>query len=358
MKTADFNFDLPQELIAQQPMAERTDARMMVLHRADGRREHRTVRDLPEYLIHGDLLVVNNTQVIPARVFGHKPGTGGRVEILLLEEVGPNCWDVLCRASRRPLPGATLMFARNRLKATVLDSSHPGHCRMAFESREPLMQILEEEGIPPLPPYIRREPPAPAGTTADEQNRKQRSEDLHRYQTVYARVPGAVAAPTAGLHLTQALLDVLGKRGVQKTEVTLHVGIGTFKPVKVADPAEHRMDPERYEISPDTSRQINEARAAGHRIIAVGSTSARTLETVADATGVVSPGSGRSDLFIYPPYRFKIVSALLTNFHLPCSTLLMMVSALAGYDMIREAYREAIAQRYRFYSYGDCMLIL
>ena len=379
MQTSDFNYHLPPELIAQQPLPDRAQARMMVIQRATGAFDHRRVADLPAFLRPGDLLVVNDTRVIPARLYGHKaatggpvhrlvpperlspgrstpaepgcgggrPGVGGRVEILLIEETAPGIWEALLRA-RHAKPGARLELAGGQVQAEVLAVKDAGRVTLRLRHERPLLEILETDGVPPLPPYIKR-------TAA---NALQRAADRERYQTVYARNPGAVAAPTAGLHFTEALLIALEQQGVCHAAVTLHVGPGTFKPVTVAEVEQHRVDAERYTVPEVTARLIRATRATRGRIVAVGSTVVRTLETVAAAHESVVASQGRSDLFIYPPYRFRVVDALLTNFHLPASSLLMMVSALAGRDLILRAYAEAIRERYRFYSYGDCMLIL
>lgn len=347
MQTADFFYHLPPELIAQQPSIDRVQARMMVIHRATGKFDHRRVADLPAFLCPGDLLVINDTRVIPARLYGQKAGSGGRVEILLIEETTPGIWEALLRA-RHPKPGARLELAGGQVQAEVLTVKDEGRVTLRLRHGRPLGEILETDGIPPLPPYIKR-----TAATAP-----QRAVDRERYQTVYACNPGAVAAPTAGLHFTDALLTTLQERGVGHVAVTLHVGPGTFKPVTVAEVAQHRVDAERYTVPEVTAQSIRETRAARGRIVAVGSTVVRTLETVAAAHGNVTVAQGRSDLFIYPPYKFRVVDALLTNFHLPASSLLMMVSALAGRELILRAYAEAIRERYRFYSYGDCMLIV
>ncbi|MBT3192473.1 MAG: tRNA preQ1(34) S-adenosylmethionine ribosyltransferase-isomerase QueA [Verrucomicrobia bacterium] len=347
MQTSDFDYDLPEELIAQEPAAERAASRMLVLHRDTGSLEHRLISEIGDYLNPGDLLVVNNTRVIPARVFGHKTDTGGRIELLLLEPLSDNVWLVLCRASNRPGVGTRLTLAGERIQGEVITVGEEGRLEVRFACDAPLLEILEEEGETPLPPYIKR---------ATDDGRKASDED--RYQTVYASRPGAVAAPTAGLHFTPELLAALAAKGVDRAEVTLHVGIGTFRPVSVDRVSDHCMDEERYEISEDAARKIWETRESGGRVVAVGSTSVRTLETATGEQGRICAGAGRSDIFIYPPYTFKAVDAMLTNFHLPKSTLLMMVSALAGREPIMEAYAEAIRKRYRFFSYGDCMLIL
>ncbi len=348
MHTSDFEYDLPPELIAQQPAAERADARMLVLDRATGGLVHRQVKQVGEFLRPGDLLVVNDTRVIPARLFGVKEESGGRVELLFLEPAAaPGCWTALCGASRRPKVGTVLQLAEGQARATVMELGEEGRITVRIESGVPLLDLLEACGVPPLPPYIHRPHGGPG-----------RPEDRERYQTVYARVPGAVAAPTAGLHFTETLLESLRARGVDQVAVTLHVGPGTFKPVAVEDLDAHTMESERYEVTAAAAARINDARAAGGRIVAVGSTSVRTLETVTDPHGRVRAGQGRSAIFIRPPYQFKAVDAMLTNFHLPRSTLLMMVCALAGYAGTLSAYREAVRERYRFYSYGDCMLLV
>lgn len=353
MKTSDFNYYLPPELIAQQPSADRVQARMMVVRRATGALEHRRVADLPAFLRPGDLLVVNDTRVIPARLYGQKAGTGGNVEILLIEETASGIWEALLRA-RHVKIGARLELAGGQVQAEILEVKDGGRVTLRLRHERPLLDILETDGVTPLPPYIKR-------AAADA---LQRVADRERYQTIYARNPGAVAAPTAGLHFTEALLTALEQQGVRHAAVTLHVGPGTFKPVTVAEVEQHRVDAERYAVPEETARIINATRAARGRIVAVGSTVVRTLETVAAAHdsvadhGMVTASQGRSDLFIYPPYTFRVVDALLTNFHLPASSLLMMVSALAGRESILRAYAEAIRERYRFYSYGDCMLII
>jgi len=349
MNTSEFEFELPQDLIAQEPLEDREAARMMVVDRASGALSHHHVRDLPSFLKPHDCLVLNDTKVIPARIHGHKEKTGGRVELLLLEDLGEGVWDALCGSARRPKPGARLVMAGGRIQAEVLAWREGGGIQVRLASERPLMEVLEEVGLPPLPPYIKR-PQVPEKAVLER--------DRLYYQTVYARVPGAVAAPTAGLHLTGSMLEELGRRGVSHTAVTLHVGMGTFKPVKVESVEEHTMEAERYEVSPDAVAVIAKAKREGGRIVAVGSTAVRTLETVADPLCLPETGSGRTCIFIYPPYRFKVVDAMLTNFHLPRSTLIMMVSALAGRDLIRKAYAEAVRERYRFYSYGDCMLIV
>lgn len=350
MRTDLFNFTLPPELIAQQPMPQRDQARLMVLNRADQSIQHRRIADLPEFLHGPDVLIVNDTKVIPARVQGRKQDTGGKVEILLLEEVAVAEWDVLMRCSRRPAPGTRLEFGAGQLVAVMIADGPRGHARLKFESDRPLLDLLEDIGQPPLPPYIHRDAAAAPTAAADP--------DRDRYQTIYAREPGAVAAPTAGLHFTPALFEALAAQGVHRQCVTLHVGIGTFRPVTTDQVEAHEMESERYTLPAATAQACLAARAAGGRIVAVGSTSVRTLETVAAATGTLQEHAGRSTLYIYPPYPFQAVDVMMTNFHLPQSTLVMMVSAFAGREFALHAYEVAVAEHYRFYSYGDAMLIL
>jgi len=349
LKTSDFDYDLPEELIAQEPLPERSASRMMVVHRNSGVIEHATANDLPDFLVPGDLLVLNDTKVIPTRVFGCKQDAGGKVELLLLEDLGGGEWSALCKASRRPKAGSVLSLAGEKLMADVTWVGCDGEIQAQLRSEKPLLQLLQEEGLTPLPPYIKR---------SERSSRVSHDRDRERYQTVFARSPGAVAAPTAGLHFTEELFDRLEDLGVGRTTLTLHVGLGTFRPVKVENLEDHRMESERYTVSSTAAAAVQAIRHSGGRIVAVGSTSVRTLETMMAENRVPVPCSGRSSLFIYPPYEFKAVDAMLTNFHLPKSSLIMMVSALAGRNLIMKAYKEAIADRYRFYSYGDCMLIL
>lgn len=346
MKTSNFDYELPPELIAQEPSCERDQSRMLVLHRREERWEHRRFADIVEYLRDGDLLVVNDTRVIPARVFGRKAATGGKVEILLLEETAPATWDILLHAARRPKVGSTVLFGDGLASAILLADGEKGRASIRVESAKPWLDVVAEIGEPPLPPYIKRP------DVADWKS------DTERYQTVYAKFPGAVAAPTAGLHFTDAVFQALEKKGVRRAAVTLHVGLGTFRPVDAENVDDHRMEAERYVVPEETAAAIRDCRARGGRVVAVGSTSVRTLETVAAEHGEVVACSGRSSLFIRPPYEFKVVDAMLTNFHLPRSTLVMMVSALATRELILKAYAEAVRERYRFFSYGDCMLIL
>ena len=347
MKTDDFDYVLPPELIAQQPADRRDGSRMMVVHKNEQRWEHRMFTDLPSFLHAGDVVVVNNTRVIPARLIGHKPGTGGKVEVFLLEEITPDTWHVLLRARRRPAVGdkITLGEGNKKLTAVMLAEGELGKATVKFESDQPVLEWAAEHGETPLPPYIRR----------DQGNHPV---DQERYQTLFARHPGAVAAPTAGLHFTPEILQQLESMGVSKVELTLHVGIGTFRPVTADQVADHRMADERFEISVEAAEKIRAARTAGGRCLAVGSTSVRTLETVATQFGNIQAASGRTGLFIYPPYDFKITDMILTNFHLPKSTLLMMMSAFASRELVLAAYADAVKERYRFFSYGDCMLIV
>ena len=350
MKASDFDYELPLELIAQEPPARRDGARMMVLDRAARTIEHKSFADLPGYLRAGDLLVANDTRVIPARIFGRKAkaGTGGKVEFLLLEETEPGIWDALMRSRRRPKVGEQVILDEDLAVATVLEDGELGRVKVRVESQLPWLEVLDRIGQTPLPPYIQRKESPP----------ERRAEDKVRYQTVFAREPGAVAAPTAGLHFTPEVLERLAAQGVGRAMVTLHVGIGTFRPVVAENVEEHRMDFERWQIPAETAQRVAAAKAGGGRVVAVGTTSVRTLESAAARPEGFGAGQGRTDLFIYPPYAFRVVDALVTNFHLPKSTLIMMISAFAGRDFVREAYAEAIRERYRFFSYGDCMLIL
>ena len=358
MQTRDFDYILPQELIAQEPPAERGTSRMMVVHRSDGRLENRCVSDLPDYLDAGDLLVLNDTRVFPARLQGVWSDTRGGLELLLLEPLpagapagarqGDVCWQCITGSGRPIRPGQRALFAEGRLDAEMLEKRDNGTWAVRFRSERPLMDLLDDYGLTPVPPYIHRH-------GDDRQTRL----DRDRYQTIFARESGAVAAPTAGLHFSESLFAALGEKGVRRATVTLHVGPGTFKPVKTDTVEAHRMDPERYRVPPETAEAVEACRSRGGRVVAVGSTSVRTLETVALAhDGRIVPATGSSSIFIYPPFRFRATDAMLTNFHLPQSTLIMMVSALAGYDLIMSAYREAVRESYRFFSYGDCMLIL
>ena len=361
MLTSDFDFELPPELIAQEPPAERTAARMLVLTRASGARDHRQVSDLPNYLRAGDLLVLNNTRVFPARLLGTWADTGGAVELLLLEPAEESAratlpdgsgraetWLCLCGSGRRAREGQCAKFAAGLVTGDFLAVQGGGRVVVRLQSERPLADLLEEHGRVPVPPYIRRASDDARGTL-----------DRSRYQTVFARERGAVAAPTAGLHFTPELLGALQTQGVGHAFVTLHVGPGTFQPVQTEILEEHRMESERFIVPQETAEAIAACRQRGGRVVAVGSTSVRTLETVAAAhDGRIVASQGRTEIFIRPPYKFRAVNAMLTNFHLPRSTLLAMVSAFASRDQILAAYREAVEQRYRFFSYGDCMLMI
>ncbi len=338
---SNYQYDLPEEMIAQEPASRRDASRLLVLYRGATRILHRRFTDLTAHIRPGDVLVLNDTRVIPARLIGHRR-TGGKVELLLLKEIGRSTWECLAKPARKLDKGEIIHLAKNRT-ATVLASREQGRRTIRFEPLEGLRAWLEFTGSPPLPPYIRRLP---------------KPEDRKRYQTIYAAHNGAVAAPTAGLHFTGSLLKTIENRGIDIAHITLHVGVGTFQPVTTDNLDEHRMDPEWYEVKRDQAERINRARRAGGRVVAVGTTVVRTLETVADKNGVVHPGRGESGLFIRPPYRFKAVDALLTNFHLPGSTLIMLVSAFAGRRQVLSAYDEAITEHYRFFSYGDAMLIV
>ncbi len=345
LATDRFDFRLPPELIAQQPAEPRDAARLFHLKRTTGERRHVRVRDLPDILQPDDLLVVNDSRVIPARVFLHKP-TGGRVEVLFLDPESRRRWRAMLRPSRRIRPGVMLYSDDQAVSLEVISISG-GRGVLAFPPDCEPLAFMEKYGVAPLPPYIRRSYP-------DDQRLAQ---DQRRYQTVFARVPGSVAAPTAGLHFTPGLLRRLRRRGVEIVSVTLHVGPGTFRPVRAPRIEEHQMESERYTISERTAATVNAARKAGRRIVCVGTTVVRALESSADAAGRITAGHRTTDLFIHPPYRFRVTGALLTNFHLPRSTLLMLVCAFAGTELILDCYREAVEKRYRFYSYGDCMFI-
>lgn len=337
LRTEDFDYELPEELIAQRPVTPRDASRLLVADKRTGRLQHKTFRDLPELLAPGDVLVRNDTRVIPARLLGVKAPTGGRVELLLVRRLSRDTWEALVRPGRRVAPGAVLSFGGGLLTAQVLERTEGGGRIVRFLSVGPLDEALQQAGQVPLPPYIHED-----------------LEDPERYQTVYAREAGSSAAPTAGLHFTQRVLDELKRRGVHIADVTLHVGPGTFRPVKAEYVDEHDMHAEYYHIPEAAAVAVQEAKREGRRVIAVGTTTARALESWA-ATGETA---GWTDLFIYPGYRWRVVDGLLTNFHLPRSSLLMLVSALLGRERTLAAYREAVKERYRFFSFGDAMLIL
>lgn len=340
LKVTDFDFYLPEELIAQTPLASRDKSRLLVLSRESGSMSHEIFSSLPDFLQPGDLLVLNNTKVLPARLHGQRP-TGGSVEILLLTPLSDNSWSALVKPARRLKAGSSIIFPAG-LKAEVTEEGEEGIRNLRFnllgrEFEEKLAQI----GQIPLPPYIRC-----------------KLSDPDRYQTVYAQRPGAVAAPTAGLHFTPEVFQTLESKGIERAYVTLHVGLGTFRPVSAEKVEEHKMHSEFYEVTPEAAMLINNTKNRGGRVVAVGTTSVRVLESASDEQGFISPGTGSTDIFIYPGYRFKAVDALITNFHLPKSSLIMLVSALANREQILTAYREAVEKRYRFFSFGDAMLIL
>lgn len=339
MKTSDFTYELPEELIAQTPIAKRDASRLMVLDKQSGEIEHRHFYDLPRYLRAGDCLVLNDSRVIPARLFGVRPG-GGVTEIILLRDLGDKRWECLCRPGKKTRVGNTITFGNGELSAVVEDVREDGNRVLRFEYEGIFLEILDRLGQMPLPPYI-----------------KTQLEDKERYQTVYSREPGSAAAPTAGLHFTSELLEEIRAMGVKVCFVTLHVGLGTFRPVKVENIEEHDMHSEYCTIGAETAAAINETKANGGRVIAVGTTSCRTLESFANEDGTMKAASGWTNIFIYPGYRFKCIDALVTNFHLPGSTLVMLVSALAGREHILHAYETAVREKYRFFSFGDAMFI-
>jgi len=343
MRTSDFDYELPPELIAQYPSEERGGSRLLVLHRDDGRVEHRMFSEIDEYLRAGDVLVVNESRVLAARFRGIKRETGGAVEMFLLRELGPGHWEVLLKPGARIREGMALSFGDGRLTARVGPTLDGGKRQVTLTTDGDLAAVMEELGEVPLPPYI---------------GRGAEPSDRDRYQTVYARVQGAVAAPTAGLHFTESMLDRVRGMGVEVAPVILHVGIGTFRPVKTDDPEKHEMEIERYELTEASAAAINAARPRGGRIVAVGTTSVRVLESMADERGCLRAGAGETGLYIRPGYAYRAVDMLITNFHLPKSTLLMLVSAFGGHENVMRAYREAVAERYGFYSYGDAMLVL
>lgn len=341
MQTKDFGFYLPEELIAQDPLEDRSSSRLLVLNKETGEQEHRIFRDIIEYLLPGDCLVINNTKVIPARLIGEKEGTGAQIELLLLKRKEKDVWETLVRPGKKAKPGTRISFGEGLLTGEILEVVEEGNRLVQFSYEGIFEEILDRLGQMPLPPYITH-----------------KLQDKNRYQTVYAKYEGSAAAPTAGLHFTRELLEELSAKGVVIAHVTLHVGLGTFRPVKVEDVEKHHMHSEIYQVEEAEAEKINAAKAAGHRVVCVGTTSCRTVESAADETGRVKPGSGNTDIFIYPGYQFKVLDALITNFHLPESTLLMLVSALAGREKVLAAYETAVEERYRFFSFGDAMLIL
>jgi len=341
MNVKDYDYDLPEELIAQDPLEDRSSSRLMVLDRQTGDVEHRHFTDILEYLHPGDCLVINNTKVIPARLFGVKEDTQAKIEVLLLKRKENDIWETLVKPGKKAKPGTKLVFGDGLLTAEVVDVVEEGNRLIQFHYDGIFEEILDQLGQMPLPPYITHQ-----------------LKDKNRYQTVYAKYDGSAAAPTAGLHFTKELLQKVKDMGVDIAEVTLHVGLGTFRPVKVDNVLDHHMHSEFYMVSQEAADKINRAKESGHRVIAVGTTSTRTLEAAADENGRLHETSGWTEIFIYPGYQFKVIDALITNFHLPQSTLVMLVSALAGREHVLHAYEIAVKERYRFFSFGDAMLIL
>ena len=340
MNIKEFYYDLPEELIAQDPLADRSSSRLLTLDKNSGAFSHHVFRDIVDYLNPGDCLVVNNTKVIPARLMGEKEGTGAGIEVLLLKRNEGDVWETLVKPGKKARPGARISFGGGLLVGEVVDIVEEGNRLIKFEYEGIFEEILDQLGQMPLPPYITH-----------------RLEDKNRYQTVYAKHNGSAAAPTAGLHFTPELLETIKAKGVKVAQVTLHVGLGTFRPVKVENILEHHMHSEFYMVDEDQAAIINETKKNGGRVICVGTTSCRTLESATGEDGILKAGSGWTEIFIYPGYQFKILDALITNFHLPESTLLMLISALAGRDNVMAAYEEAVKERYRFFSFGDAMFI-
>lgn len=341
IKTKDFDFYLPEELIAQDPLEDRSSSRLLVLKKETGKREHRVFKDIIEYLREGDCLVINNTKVIPARLIGEREGTGANIELLLLKRKENDIWETLVKPGKKAKIGTKILFGNGILTAEVIDIVEEGNRLVKFYYKGIFEEILDQLGQMPLPPYITHQ-----------------LKDKNRYQTVYAKYEGSAAAPTAGLHFTKELLQQIENMGVTIANVTLHVGLGTFRPVKVENVLEHHMHSEYYQIEESEAKKINHAKKNGNRIICVGTTSCRTIESAADEQGLVKAGHAQTEIFIYPGYQFKVMDCLITNFHLPESTLLMLVSALAGKDAVLEAYKDAVEKQYRFFSFGDAMLIV
>lgn len=341
MKKSDFNYDLPEELIAQTPIEPRNHSRLMKIDRASGDIIHARFYNLCEYLKKGDLLVLNDSRVLPARLYGEKKGTGSFIEFLLLEQIGDKLWEIICRPGKKAREGAEFIFGGGKLSAVVVEVKNDGNRIVKFKCDGNFYSVLDEIGQMPLPPYITK-----------------KLEDKERYQTVYSKEIGSAAAPTAGLHFTKEMLEEIKEMGVDIAYVTLHVGLGTFRPVKEDDILKHKMHSEHYHLSEETADKINQTRKNGGRIIAVGTTSCRTLESMNPENGLVKAGDGYTDIFIYPGYKFKLLDGLITNFHLPESTLIMLVSAFLGYDKTMNAYKTAVAEKYRFFSFGDAMIII
>lgn len=340
LKKSDFYFDLPEELIAQDPLEDRSSSRLLVLDKETGETSHHIFKEVINYLNPGDCLVLNNTKVIPARLIGHKEDTGAAIEVLLLKRKENDIWETLVKPGKKCKPGTKIVFGEGLLHATVLETVEDGNRLIRFSYEGIFEEILDRLGEMPLPPYITH-----------------KLQDKNRYQTVYAKYEGSAAAPTAGLHFTKELLRQIEEKGIDIAYVTLHVGLGTFRPVKVDNILEHHMHSEFYQVTKEAADKINKAKKEGHRVICVGTTSCRTVESAADENGMVKEGCDNTEIFIYPGYKFKVLDALITNFHLPESTLVMLVSALAGREHILNAYQEAIREKYRFFSFGDAMLI-
>lgn len=340
MKTSDFYYDLPEELIAQDPLEDRSSSRLLVLDKETGEREHHVFKEIINYLHPGDCLVINDTKVIPARLIGERPETGGKIEVLLLKRKENDVWETLVKPGRKMKIGAKVTFGNGLLTGEVIDIVEEGNRLIKFHYEGIFEEVLDQLGQMPLPPYITHQ-----------------LQDRNRYNTVYATHEGSAAAPTAGLHFTPELLEEIQKKGIDIARVTLHVGLGTFRPVKVDDVSNHHMHSEFYQIDEEAAEKINRAKEQGGRVICVGTTSCRTIESAADENGHLEACSGWTEIFIYPGYRFKVLDCLITNFHLPESTLIMLVSALAGRDHVLEAYEEAVKERYRFFSFGDAMFI-
>ena len=340
LQKSDFYFDLPEELIAQDPLEDRSSSRLLVLDKETGETSHHIFKEVINYLNPGDCLVLNNTKVIPARLIGHKEDTGAAIEVLLLKRKENDIWETLVKPGKKCKPGTKIVFGEGLLHATVLETVEDGNRLIRFSYEGIFEEILDRLGEMPLPPYITH-----------------KLQDKNRYQTVYAKYEGSAAAPTAGLHFTKELLRQIEEKGIDIAYVTLHVGLGTFRPVKVDNILEHHMHSEFYQVTKEAADKINKAKKEGHRVICVGTTSCRTVESAADENGMVKEGCDNTEIFIYPGYKFKVLDALITNFHLPESTLIMLVSALAGREHILNAYEEAIREKYRFFSFGDAMLI-
>ncbi len=341
MKRTDFYYELPEELIAQDPLEDRSSSRLLVLDRKSGAVSHHVFREITEYLKEGDCLVINDTKVIPARLIGSKIGTDAKIEVLLLKRKENNIWETLVKPGKKMNPGAKISFGDGLLTGEVIDIVEEGNRLIRFSFEGIFEEILDQLGQMPLPPYITHQ-----------------LQDKNRYQTVYAKHTGSAAAPTAGLHFTPELLRAIEERGIEIAKVTLHVGLGTFRPVKVDEITDHHMHSEFYQIDEEAAKKINRAKATGNRVICVGTTSCRTIESAADESGHLKAKSGWTDIFIYPGYEFRALDGLITNFHLPESTLIMLVSALAGRENVLAAYEEAVKERYRFFSFGDAMLVI